>query len=295
MICLGGMGLMLFAGAPPGLAQTTSSSNTATAPADSAEQQVDAVIAGYQQAIEDFSHAYQSAKTDQERQKLFDTKYPTESKYFPKLMAIARAHPKTEAASKALQWVIEQSGRSAPTKTSADAFALITRDFAADPKIVEMVRGLGWTMDPAAEPLFRAVIHSNPDPAAKGAATFALARFLKNNSELVRTIKSSPASATQMAQSFGQSNVDALRKHDPDAMMKEAVVLFEQVKKQYPDVPGGFNGTLGKSADAELFELQHLAIDQTAPEITGADVDGKPMKLSDFRGKVVMLDFWGDW
>ncbi len=32
-----------------------------------------------------------------------------------------------------------------------------------------------------------------------------------------------------------------------------------------------------------------------APEIVGTDVDGKPMKLSDFRGKIVMLDFWGDW
>jgi hypothetical protein len=32
-----------------------------------------------------------------------------------------------------------------------------------------------------------------------------------------------------------------------------------------------------------------------APEIKGKDVNGKPMKLSDFRGKVVVLDFFGDW
>lgn len=32
-----------------------------------------------------------------------------------------------------------------------------------------------------------------------------------------------------------------------------------------------------------------------APEITGEDIDGKPMKLSDFRGQVVLLDFWGNW
>ena len=37
------------------------------------------------------------------------------------------------------------------------------------------------------------------------------------------------------------------------------------------------------------------AVDRPAPEIIGKDLDGKPMKLSDFRGKVVMLDFWGDW
>jgi len=32
-----------------------------------------------------------------------------------------------------------------------------------------------------------------------------------------------------------------------------------------------------------------------APEIEGQDLDGVPFKLSDYRGKVVMLDFWGDW
>jgi cytochrome oxidase Cu insertion factor (SCO1/SenC/PrrC family) len=29
-----------------------------------------------------------------------------------------------------------------------------------------------------------------------------------------------------------------------------------------------------------------------APEITGIDADGKQFKLSDYRGKVVLLDFW---
>ncbi|MBI5684329.1 MAG: redoxin domain-containing protein [Verrucomicrobia bacterium] len=36
-------------------------------------------------------------------------------------------------------------------------------------------------------------------------------------------------------------------------------------------------------------------IGQVAPEIRGKDLDNKPMKLSEFRGKVVVLDFWGFW
>lgn len=31
------------------------------------------------------------------------------------------------------------------------------------------------------------------------------------------------------------------------------------------------------------------------PEITGCDLDGETLKLSDYRGKVVLLNFWGDW
>jgi hypothetical protein len=32
-----------------------------------------------------------------------------------------------------------------------------------------------------------------------------------------------------------------------------------------------------------------------APEIVGEDTDGIPFRLSDHRGKVVVLDFWGHW
>ena len=32
-----------------------------------------------------------------------------------------------------------------------------------------------------------------------------------------------------------------------------------------------------------------------APEIVGEDLDGVPFRLSDYRGKVVVLDFWGHW
>jgi hypothetical protein len=38
-----------------------------------------------------------------------------------------------------------------------------------------------------------------------------------------------------------------------------------------------------------------IAIGCPAPEIEGEDIDGVPFKLSDYRGKAVMLDFWGNW
>jgi hypothetical protein len=41
--------------------------------------------------------------------------------------------------------------------------------------------------------------------------------------------------------------------------------------------------------------LLHLAIGKVAPEIEGEDMDGVKFKLSDYRGRVVVIDFWGDW
>ena len=48
-------------------------------------------------------------------------------------------------------------------------------------------------------------------------------------------------------------------------------------------------------AKGAIYEAENLAIGMTAPEIAAADLDGVEFKLSDYRGKVVMLDFWGDW
>jgi peroxiredoxin len=31
------------------------------------------------------------------------------------------------------------------------------------------------------------------------------------------------------------------------------------------------------------------------PDLRGEDLDGKTFKLSDYRGKVVFLDFWAHW
>ncbi len=44
-----------------------------------------------------------------------------------------------------------------------------------------------------------------------------------------------------------------------------------------------------------LYELDHLQIGMVAPDIEGEDLDGKNFKLSEYRGKVVLLDFWGHW
>jgi thiol-disulfide isomerase/thioredoxin len=41
--------------------------------------------------------------------------------------------------------------------------------------------------------------------------------------------------------------------------------------------------------------LTGLTVGKQAPDIVGTDVNGEPMRLSDFRGKVVVLKFGGSW
>jgi hypothetical protein len=71
---------------------------------------------------------------------------------------------------------------------------------------------------------------------------------------------------------------------------------FTLLVKKFKDIPYRMT-TYGVMADAYLnsHAPESLVVGQVAPEIVGTGVDGKPMKLSDYRGKIVVLDFWGDW
>ena len=55
------------------------------------------------------------------------------------------------------------------------------------------------------------------------------------------------------------------------------------------------NESLIEEAKKRLFVMQNISIGKVAPEIVGSDLDGQEFKLSDYRGKVVLIDFWGDW
>jgi peroxiredoxin len=44
-----------------------------------------------------------------------------------------------------------------------------------------------------------------------------------------------------------------------------------------------------------LDQLKHTAIGVTAPDFTQPDMNGDSVKLSSFRGKYVLLDFWASW
>ena len=53
--------------------------------------------------------------------------------------------------------------------------------------------------------------------------------------------------------------------------------------------------TLAK-AEAELLRsLRHGTLGGTLPDVTGMQLDGVEERLSDYRGRIVLLDFWATW
>lgn len=55
------------------------------------------------------------------------------------------------------------------------------------------------------------------------------------------------------------------------------------------------NHWLGDKIRGPKFKAEKLQIGLVAPNIAGEDIDGVKFQLEDYRGKVVVLDFWGFW
>ena len=75
---------------------------------------------------------------------------------------------------------------------------------------------------------------------------------------------------------------------------EEARQLLMTLKEKYGELDADRKRTYAALATGVLQSME-IAPGKPAPEIEGKDLDGVPFKLSDYRGKVVLLDFWGHW
>lgn len=71
--------------------------------------------------------------------------------------------------------------------------------------------------------------------------------------------------------------------------------LDERIVKDVPDTKYGKRARGVEEAPAAPADKAALAVGKVAPDFTTKDSDGVEFKLSDYRGKVVVLDFWGFW
>ncbi len=71
-------------------------------------------------------------------------------------------------------------------------------------------------------------------------------------------------------------------------MLRKAIVDSSDVEVE----PGL---TVAKVAEDELYVISRLSKGRTAPDLVGRDDAGRPIKLSDHEGKVVVVLFWAAW
>jgi len=214
-----------------------------------------ALVKEYDAARQGFSKAYGAAKTDEERQKLIEN-YPQPRSWSRRLLDLARKNPKDPVAADALAWVVTNDRYG---EVMNEALEILLRDHIESEKLGAVAQALAYSDAKQAETALQTMLQKNPHHEVQGQALFALGL------------------------------IDKSRRKDSDAEKR-----FEQVLEKFADIQG-FRGTLADAARGQLYEMRNLAIGKVAPDIEGQDLDAKSFKLSDYRGKIVVIDFWGDW
>jgi len=212
-------------------------------------------------------------------------------KFVEKFLALAAEQPNTTASLDALNWVIKrfESGNYADR-----ALVLLAKHHAAAVKLDEVFIYIGNNPSLQVGIFYRQVIAANKNPAILGKAHFRLGIYLMRQLEISREVQAKPEAREKYDLFYGKDLTAYLLAMNHAQNRKEALQHFVVIQQKYASVKT-FQGQLGPLANIQEFKLAHLSVGGVAPEITGKDIFGKPLKLSDFRGKIVLLDFWGDW
>jgi hypothetical protein len=252
------MGAALLVGLPSWGVADQPKEPPAPAKPQTPEEQFKALAKEYNDAQQAFFKSARAAKTDEERKKLVR---PSVEKYEKQIFELAEKNPKDPFAVDALLWVVQHGGSSGD-----EALSILAKDHLQDKRVGTIAMNLVYSRSPSAEKMLRGILEHNPEHTVQGQAAFALAKYLK-----------------QKADKAGSADT------------KEAEKYFTLTAEKYGDVKYYGKKTLGDAAKGSLFELRNLGIGMNVPEIEGKDIDEKPFKLTDYRGKVVLLDFWGNW
>ena len=243
-----------------------------------------------------------SAPSDEDRMKLIARVYRERSRVALELVELAERHPRDPVAVKALgqavwqvntnPWPVEIVGED-PAR--ARALSLLERDHIRSDSLGPVCERLSWGFCREYETFLRAVHEKSPHETVRGQACLALARFLKGRSQRLHLIEGNAELGREFEGLFGKEYLEDLKRRDRSRAEKEAEALLEQAVERYAGVKLSDGATVGEKARSELSEMRDLGPGKAAPEIEGEDQDGKQFKLGDYRGKVVLLDFWSEY
>lgn len=229
-------------------------------------------------AIHDSFYAELKAAKDDNASIEANRKYRDDAKaWAARANPMLKAHPSEPAALDVLLAMDEIS------YVDDRAVQLLRENHFASPKVLRLVHSFCQDR-PGARRLFAEdVAEKHPDKLVRGQATLILGRM--DRTYLIDGLRKNP--------SFGG------RLGTPDELRVRARRYLERVVKDVPDLMSEEEketlGDLAKDELAGLDNVGRLEVGNVAPDIMGADLDGKPLTLTMKSGKVTLLVFWGTW
>ena len=206
-----------------------------------------------------YREAYEARDFDKVRALSDAISGPVMTEWRRRAEELARRHPAGEGRIRATTILVRTSLSARP----AELFAEVVGAEDADPRIAPLLE--------AGRRLHRPL----------GAERFA--------ELMTRVIDANPARDVQAWAHFGRGSARLAVRDDADARERGLEDYDRVAELAEPE------SMLWYRARGPRFEETRLQNGMKAPDIVGVDLFGEEFRLSDYAGKVVMLDFWGDW
>ena len=200
-------------------------------------------------------------------------------KFSGRFLAFAQDHPDDPAALDALNLALKTSlySGTAGTTNWEKTIDVLRKTYVTNPEIKKVFLWLSVkNHDRASEELLHEIIARNPDRIAQGEACQTLVKRVQRDGGLGELLRDNSESRKGFEAKEGKARLDEeLAK--VDVAKRAADQLIESFRSRYE----------------EFFPT--IVIGKPAPEIVSQDVAGKTVKLSDLKGRVVVLDVWTTW
>ena len=228
--------------------------------------------------------------------------------YIPRFVELAKTNSDDEAAFRCCQWLFDRTrsvGNADKRIFDADqmAWTILGDHFSQRNDLPQLCCQAVQYFGPAQERFLRHQLERKDlSRESMGFATAALAELLAEEFDYIDDFKQPDFVKPEWVEYLKQKESPDWGKDlvpaNAQKFKAESIDLFRTVQAKYADVkiansmPRFRMKSLGEKAEMGLNALEHLRVGCEAPDIVGNDLSGRPLKLRDYRGKVVVLSFW---
>ncbi|MDA7925462.1 TlpA family protein disulfide reductase [Mariniblastus sp.] len=252
-----------------------------------AQEKYDALQAEFQKSVKDLRDEIATLESKDDQIRILATKDPS-TEYGKRFLELAKFYPDTKASFNATLFVVGQT----KGDLKCEAMEYLLNRYADRVKLSKIAASLKQEVpSPDVERWFDLMIEKAKPGPVQASVMLNYSQYLGQLPMFRKTIAINP----QVAERLPSTQLEYINAERTDAQNQKTASILNSVIQQYGDLKFQGRETFGEKAASELFELTQLKVGMTVPEIEGEDLDGIPFKLSDYRGKVVMLDFWGHW
>ncbi len=251
-----------------------------------AQAAFDAIQKDFQVQMDSLKQEILKLETKQEQADTLIAKNPS-TKFATQHLEHARKYSGTKAAMKSVLFAVGVTNGAQKN----EAMMLLLDEYSDKVRLDKMAGSFKQEVPSQdIENWYLKMIEKSAQDSVKVSVMYDYAKYVSQFGIFKKTLSVNP----QVAAKLPQRQLDYINADRTEGQREAMAVNLRTIIEKYGDIKKG-RTTYAALAAKELFDLEHLQVGHEAPDIIGKDLDGMEFRLSDYRGKVVLLDFWGHW